>query len=174
MNRLQEALNAAEALYGFCGWLTSRKERTVMSSHDEAGHIAELVDDYSQAQGFEKPRPGWEKELVSMKRLEKNIKLAEDLLDRDNMRVGPKVLIAVDPDEFADEVKAWDATPILQGGKIIQLKDGDMFFRDNVNRDVWVGADGRLDSHEVARLQRTIKNVSRALKKPYVRPGYED
>jgi hypothetical protein len=54
-------LNASEALYGFCGWLTTREERTVMSATDDAGKIAELVKEFSEANELDEPRPGWEK-----------------------------------------------------------------------------------------------------------------
>lgn len=36
-------LNSAEAVYGFAAWLTSREEKTVMSSSDDSAHIADLV-----------------------------------------------------------------------------------------------------------------------------------
>ena len=40
---MNKELNAAEAVYGFVGWLTSREERTVMSAKDDCAPIAELI-----------------------------------------------------------------------------------------------------------------------------------
>lgn len=60
-------MSPSEAVYGFAGWLTGRKETTIMSSHDDAGCIASLVNEYCTAQGFEPPREGiWPKNMVSM------------------------------------------------------------------------------------------------------------
>lgn len=49
-------ITAAEALYGFVGWLTTRKEQTVMSATDDAAPIAELVKEFIEANGIEDPR----------------------------------------------------------------------------------------------------------------------
>lgn len=39
-----DELTASEALYGFCGWLISRQEKTVMSSTDDASPIPPLIE----------------------------------------------------------------------------------------------------------------------------------
>lgn len=57
-------LSASEALFGFTGWLTSRPERTVMSSRDEAGIIADLVGEFCDANQLPEPRTGWTTNLV--------------------------------------------------------------------------------------------------------------
>jgi len=57
-------LNASEALFGFVGWLTTRSERTVMSSRDEASCIAELVKRFCEANQLPEPRTGWTTNLV--------------------------------------------------------------------------------------------------------------
>lgn len=66
MRRLMEILSGSEALYGFAGWLTTRKEQTVMGADAEVGNIADKVDRFVKRHGLPKPRPGWEKELAPM------------------------------------------------------------------------------------------------------------
>lgn len=57
-------LSPSEAIYGFAGWLTSRREVTTMSaSHDAAG-IAELVDEFVKRNALPEPRENWHKELI--------------------------------------------------------------------------------------------------------------
>lgn len=53
-------LSASEALYAFCGWLTSRDEKTVMSSKDDAAPIARRVKQFCKANDLADPMPGWE------------------------------------------------------------------------------------------------------------------
>ena len=57
-------MNASESLLGFCGWLTGREEKTTMSSVDDAAPIAELIKEFSEANGLPEPRDGWQKDLV--------------------------------------------------------------------------------------------------------------
>jgi len=52
-------LSASEALYGFCGWLTARKEKTVMSSDDNTGCVAALVEKFCEVNDLEDPREDW-------------------------------------------------------------------------------------------------------------------
>ena len=60
----QRTMTASEALFGFCGWLTSRKEKTVMSSADEAGTVVELIEKFMDANNLPMPKDGFEKNLV--------------------------------------------------------------------------------------------------------------
>jgi len=39
-------LSAFDALYLFCGWLTTRKEKTIMSSSDDCANIARLIKEF--------------------------------------------------------------------------------------------------------------------------------
>ena len=48
---MNKELNAAEAVYGFVGWLTSREERTVMSAKDDAAPAAEAVKEFLTMRG---------------------------------------------------------------------------------------------------------------------------
>ena len=55
---------ASEAVFGFCGWLTSRKEKTIMSSSDDAACIADLIKQFCDENGLADPREGWENNLI--------------------------------------------------------------------------------------------------------------
>ena len=59
-----DKLIASEALFGFCGWLTGRREKTIMSSSDDAGNIASLIDDFCKENKLDDPRDGWENNLI--------------------------------------------------------------------------------------------------------------
>jgi len=59
-----DKLTASEALYGFACWLTCRKERTVMSSTDDAAPIATLVATFVKENGLSAPREGWAHNLI--------------------------------------------------------------------------------------------------------------
>ncbi len=52
-------LSGSEAVYGFAGWLTSRSEKTTMSSSNDAAVIAELVDLFCQTNNLDEPRDKW-------------------------------------------------------------------------------------------------------------------
>ena len=58
-------LSASEAIYSFAGWLTSRKERTVMSATDDAAPIAELVDQFCKSQELQEPSAAWSKRRMT-------------------------------------------------------------------------------------------------------------
>ena len=59
-----DKLTAAEAVFGFAGWLTARPEKTVMSSTDDAACIACLCGQFITENGLSEPRGGWEHNLV--------------------------------------------------------------------------------------------------------------
>lgn len=54
-------LTASEALYSFIGWLTTRKERSVISASDNAAPAAVLVNHFIKVQGIQEPREDWPK-----------------------------------------------------------------------------------------------------------------
>ena len=60
-------LSGSEALFGFCGWLTSRKAKTVMSSKDECGCIADLIQTFCDKNNLTEPREKWEDRLTHPK-----------------------------------------------------------------------------------------------------------
>ena len=59
-----DKLTAAEAVFGFAGWLTSRPEKTVMSSADDAACIARLCGQFIKENGLAEPRDRWENNLI--------------------------------------------------------------------------------------------------------------
>lgn len=61
---MDDKLTASEAVYGFCGWLTSRDEETVMSSRCDASKIAELVEQFCEENGLGAPRDNWTDNLI--------------------------------------------------------------------------------------------------------------
>lgn len=52
-------MNASEAIYGFCGWLTSREEKTVMSSGDDCAPIADLIEKFCNTNNLEDVTDDW-------------------------------------------------------------------------------------------------------------------
>ena len=73
MNKIHTAgqprppMTAAEALYGFGGWLTTRDTSVTMSARDEAGIVAELINKFCKTNDLEDPRDHWEENLTHPK-----------------------------------------------------------------------------------------------------------
>jgi hypothetical protein len=63
----RDELSGSEALYGFCGWLTTRDKPTTMSSHEECGHIADLIGTFCKTNDLSDPRDDWDKKLIHPK-----------------------------------------------------------------------------------------------------------
>lgn len=61
---MNKELNAAEAVYGFVGWLTSREERTVMSAKDDCAPIAELVKRFCTGNNLPEVSDQWPLNLI--------------------------------------------------------------------------------------------------------------
>ena len=64
-DKQMDKLSASEALYGFCAWLTCRKEKTVMSASNDAAPIVELIGKFINRNGLDEPREGWEKNILT-------------------------------------------------------------------------------------------------------------
>jgi hypothetical protein len=62
-----DKLTASEALYGFCGWLTTRDEKTIMSASDDAAPIPVLIRQFCETNGLKDPRKYWHKMLTHPK-----------------------------------------------------------------------------------------------------------
>lgn len=61
-------LTAAEALYGFMGWLTCREQAVTFGAHHEASTAAELVAEFCKANGLgDVSREDWHKFLTHPK-----------------------------------------------------------------------------------------------------------
>ena len=54
-----EEITASEALFAFVGWLTSRKEKTVMSASDDAARPGELVSSFCLENKLKDPRENY-------------------------------------------------------------------------------------------------------------------
>ena len=52
-------LTGSEAVFGFCAWLTTRKEKTVMSSVDDAAPIVELIKAFCDENKLPDPRENY-------------------------------------------------------------------------------------------------------------------
>ena len=65
--KMSNKLNPKEALYGFCGWLTTRKEKTAMSASDDAAPIPELIEKFAKVNNLDDVSKDWPDNLVSMK-----------------------------------------------------------------------------------------------------------
>lgn len=61
---MSKELSASEAVFGFCGWLTSRKKQTVMSSIDDSAVVSDLVKSFCDANKLEVTGLGWENKLL--------------------------------------------------------------------------------------------------------------
>ncbi len=59
-----EELTASEALFGFVGWLTTREEKTVFSSIDDASIGVELIKQFCDENKLNSPREGWQNNLI--------------------------------------------------------------------------------------------------------------
>lgn len=91
-------LSASEALFGFVGWLVSRREAVTLSSAHGAAQGADLVKRFIEAHSLSMPRDGWEAKLAT--------------LDLGNQTAPPNELerlrdIVRNACRFADEMIAW-------------------------------------------------------------------
>lgn len=60
-------LSGSEAIYGFVGWLTTRKEVTKMGSNQYCMPIIELAKEFCETNRLKEPKEGWHKNLVHPK-----------------------------------------------------------------------------------------------------------
>jgi hypothetical protein len=61
---LKKELSGSEALYGFCAWLTTQKEKTVMSSSDDCASIVQKIDVFIKANKLSDPNEKYHEKLV--------------------------------------------------------------------------------------------------------------
>jgi hypothetical protein len=57
---------ASEALYAFCGWLTTREEAVTMSTKHNADIICQLLDKFTEHFKLAPPRNYWEKKITKI------------------------------------------------------------------------------------------------------------
>lgn len=60
---MKNKLNASEALFGFCGWLTTQEDETKMSSSNECADIAQKIKLFIDTNHLPEVRKHWDKNL---------------------------------------------------------------------------------------------------------------
>ena len=60
-------ISASEAIFGFAAWLTTRQEKTIMSSKDDAAPIVELINTFCKINKLSPPCDGYEENLTHPK-----------------------------------------------------------------------------------------------------------
>lgn len=60
-------LSGSEAVYGFCAWLTTRKEITTMSSKHDCSPICELIKIFCETNKLGEPEDHWVDNLTHPK-----------------------------------------------------------------------------------------------------------
>lgn len=61
MERKEDKISASEALFGFAAWLTSRDQKTVLSSTDNAAVAADLVGEFCRVNKLINPKNDFHK-----------------------------------------------------------------------------------------------------------------
>jgi hypothetical protein len=59
-----DKLTAAEAVFGFAAWLTTKDGDTLMGRSHDSAPIAELCQEFVKANGLSEPREDWHHGLV--------------------------------------------------------------------------------------------------------------
>lgn len=59
-----DRLTASEALFGFCGWLTSQRNPITLGSDFDCSPVVRRLSEYLNANGLSEPRDGWENNLI--------------------------------------------------------------------------------------------------------------
>jgi len=62
-----DKLTGSEAVYGFCGWLTTRREIKEMGSSKNCSPIVDLITQFCEVNSLEEPRENYHEILVSPK-----------------------------------------------------------------------------------------------------------
>ena len=60
-------LSGSEAVYGFCAWLTTQKDRTIMSGKHDCSNIADKIKLFCETNNLTDPKDHWEKNLIHPK-----------------------------------------------------------------------------------------------------------
>jgi len=59
-----DKMTASEALFGFMGWLTTRKKAVTFSGHHDASKAAEMVGEFCRVNNLAEPDDRWADNLV--------------------------------------------------------------------------------------------------------------
>lgn len=57
-------LSASEAVYGFAAWLLTRDRGIKIGKDCPMGELADLINDFCEANDLRDPRPGWNERLI--------------------------------------------------------------------------------------------------------------
>ena len=60
----EKKLQPSEVIFGFLGWVTSRRQPITLSAHHNASIAAKLASTFCDANQLDPPRPHWNKYLV--------------------------------------------------------------------------------------------------------------
>lgn len=99
-------LRASEALYAFCGWLTTRAEITRAGGGAECDTLAERVHEFCDAQHLLPPRDRWERAVRRMPD-----EADSDEIDPRTPVVDGKIRVPLD-DQTTDRSRALDGLPV--------------------------------------------------------------
>jgi len=61
---MSKILNSSEAVYGFAAWLTSRKEKIVLSANNDAAPICELIKQFCSVNNLPDVSSEWPNNLI--------------------------------------------------------------------------------------------------------------
>ena len=64
---MKRELTGSEAIYGFCAWLSTRKEVTKMSSKHDCAIIADLIKEFCDVNELSEPAGDWQKLINQIK-----------------------------------------------------------------------------------------------------------
>lgn len=59
-----DRLTGSEVLYGFAGWLTTRKGEVTIGSTHPVGTLVDLIKLFIETNNLKDPRVGWENNLI--------------------------------------------------------------------------------------------------------------
>ena len=61
---MSNEMNGKECIYGFCAWLTSRKQIVTMGSIKDCSMIPDLIEEFSKANNLHEVTKDWPNNLV--------------------------------------------------------------------------------------------------------------
>jgi len=63
---LSQQVSPAEAIYGFMGWLTTRKEKLVLSARNDSAPVVAAIDEFCKVNGWDQNlSPDWTSKLTT-------------------------------------------------------------------------------------------------------------
>lgn len=133
----KDSLNAAEALYGFVAWLTTRKHTLFLGAAHDAAPSVPLIQQFIQANGLAQTREDWQKKLIPV--IEAAVDQLLPIKEEDGMLVTDKVLDAFDTwavEKFTFEYGSWWSVEDKEGDNPLTTIDVMKMFRENAIGEV--------------------------------------